>query len=67
MKILPLMLKNTASMVFLGGYPMEHPCRNFIGRYTPYLPMIVVLPKPQLATGHHVTEADSMLFFKQMK
>jgi hypothetical protein len=42
----------------LGGYHLHHACRNFIGRYAPYLPTIVVLKKLRLVTCSNITEAD---------
>jgi hypothetical protein len=47
-----------------GSYHMHHSCRNFIGRYAPYLPMIVALEKSWLVTCHDVTEANSLLTLK---
>jgi hypothetical protein len=46
---------------FLGGHRMRSFCRDLIGRCAPYLPVIVVLQKPGLITGHDTTEADSPL------
>jgi hypothetical protein len=50
---------------FVGGHRMHNSCRNLIGRYTPYLLMILVLQKPWLLTSHDIMEGDSLLSFKR--
>jgi hypothetical protein len=49
---------------FRGGYRVVHSCCDFICGHAPYLPVIVMLQKPRLVTGHGITEPDSLLAFQ---
>jgi hypothetical protein len=52
---------------FSGGYRVRHSCRNFTGRYVPYVLMTVLLEKLRLVAYQDNTEADSLLAFKHVE